>query len=275
MHLLRYLLLLPVLAVACQSGDSGQNTQTQTQTEEAAPATQAVLVRDPRSIGPAKADEQMAIEAAQQKILAATENQLIGYWTGAFGKNKITLALAEAYGGKAAGHSVCAGNYRPVTGEMRDLGNGRYAFDLREPGDDRYDGRFSFTIDLGAGSLDGSWTPFQAQGNSAKTFSLKKRAFVYRNDVGDYPEASQRLLAEEDVANLLPEELEQMRNEIYARHGYSFKNKDMRYYFESKDWYMPMGVDIRDQLTDVEAQNIDLIYRYESYYEEYYDDYGR
>ena len=48
-----------------------------------------------------------------------------------------------------------------------------------------------------------------------------------------------------------------------------------RYYFEQKDWYMPMGLDIRDKLTDIEVQNIELIYEYESYYEEEYDYYGR
>ena len=41
------------------------------------------------------------------------------------------------------------------------------------------------------------------------------------------------------------------------------------------DWYVPMGVDIREKLTDVEVQNIELIYEYESYYDEEYDDYGR
>ena len=66
-----------------------------------------------------------------------------------------------------------------------------------------------------------------------------------------------------------------MRSEIYARHGYSFKEKDMRYLFESKDWYMPMSNDVREKLSKSEIANIDLIYEYETYVEEYYDDYGR
>jgi len=36
-----------------------------------------------------------------------------------------------------------------------------------------------------------------------------------------------------------------------------------------------MGLDIRDKLSDIEVQNIELIYEYESYYEEEYDGYGR
>src|SRR5690606_24178408 len=102
-----------------------------------------------------------------------------------------------------------------------------------------------------------------------KTFSLNKRNYQYNKNVGDYPQASQRMLTTTDVENMTDKELEIMRNEIYARHGYSFKNKDMRFEFNKKDWYIPMGVDIRDRLTDIEAQNIELIYVYESYYEEY------
>ena len=49
----------------------------------------------------------------------------------------------------------------------------------------------------------------------------------------------------------------------------------MRQVFDTVSWYMPMGIDIRDDLTDIEVQNIDLIYLYESYQEENYDDYGR
>ena len=158
---------------------------------------------------------------------------------------------------------------------MKDLGNGKYEFFLKEPGDDPYDGIFEFTVDLNSSSLSGRWTPWEERGNSTRQYTLNKRNFVYRTDVGEYPQASTKKLEYLDVENMLEEELSLMRNEIYARHGYSFKNKDMRYYFEQFDWYMPMGVDIRSQLTEIEAQNIDLIYGYESYYEEYYDDYGR
>jgi len=66
-----------------------------------------------------------------------------------------------------------------------------------------------------------------------------------------------------------------MRNEIYARHGYSFKNKNIRAVFDTASWYVPMGIDIRENLSDMEAANIDLIYNYEKYYAESYDDYGR
>lgn len=270
--------LLLSLLIALSMGCTDDNTTTSSETSSPAEEVvveKASMTRDPRSIGGAKSEIQEEIEATQRKILSATENQIIGYWTGMFGKNKITLAISEAANGRAAGHSICAGNFRPVSGVMKDEGNGKYSFVLKEPGDNKYDGTFTFTLDLTSSTLTGDWTPFQSSGNSNRGYELKKRNFVYRTDVGVYPIASSRKLTYEDVENLLEEDLSYMRNEIYARHGYSFKKKEWRYRFEEFDWYMPMGVDIREQLTEIEAMNIDLIYEYETYYEEFYDSYGR
>ena len=41
------------------------------------------------------------------------------------------------------------------------------------------------------------------------------------------------------------------------------------------DWYIPMSTDIRQNLTDIEVHNIDMMYNYEDYYEEYYNSFGR
>jgi len=93
--------------------------------------------------------------------------------------------------------------------------------------------------------------------------------------VGTYPQASKRLLKEEDVENLLKPDLEVMRNEIFARHGYCFKKKDLREMFEDKDWYIPNTVNVKKDLTEIEKKNIVLIKKYEKYAEEYGDDFGR
>ena len=93
--------------------------------------------------------------------------------------------------------------------------------------------------------------------------------------MGNYPEGSKTLLKEEDVENLGKSALELMRNEIFARHGYCFKKKDLREQFEDKDWYIPNTVDIKKDLTEVEKKNIALIKKYEKYAEEYGDDFGR
>ncbi|MBC8042356.1 MAG: YARHG domain-containing protein [Rhizobacter sp.] len=242
--------------------------------DEAVQNTPPVANADPRKIGGEKPKEQLEIEAGMKKIAAAKSN-MIGYWVGAFGKNKINIALAEVSGTKANGHSVCAGNFRAISGTVKDAGNGRYAFVLNEPGTDKYDGKFEFTIDTNQDELTGKWTPYKQSGTSAKTYTLKRRTFEYRPSLGDHIKASTGELTEDDVSNLDKEALRLMRNAIYARHGYSFKKMETRRYFDDKDWYIPMGIDIRDQLTDIEVKNIMLLRRYEKYAENYYDGYGR
>ena len=51
------------------------------------------------------------------------------------------------------------------------------------------------------------------------------------------PECNSRYLSESDLQNLSLWELYLARNEIYARHGRGFKNKDLQEYFGSRSWY--------------------------------------
>jgi hypothetical protein len=77
---------------------------------------------------------------------------------------------------------------------------------------------------------------------------------------GDFSEASERLLNKEELLTLTKEELQIMRNEIYARYGYKFKTGGrMAEYFDSKGWYQAQYSDITDFLTNIELANIELI----------------
>lgn len=232
--------------------------------------------------GGPKAEGQLFLED-QLNILAKNREEkkgtlvekLLGHWTGDFGKNKINVTLVEIneVDFSVSGYSVCAGNFRPLKGTYSKVG-AVYDFVLSEPGDDPYDGKFEFTINPERQTMFGEWTPFKQEGNTAKKYELFSQDYYYLPEAGQF-EASSRLLSDEDVQNESVEDLKLMRNEIYARHGYCFKDKEMRSFFEAQDWYMPMGVDIRHQLTDIEIANISLIYEYETYYEEYADDFGR
>ena len=51
--------------------------------------------------------------------------------------------------------------------------------------------------------------------------------------------------------------LKAMRNEIYARHGYIFKNKEWREFFEKRTWYHPVKQDITYDLSEIEQTNIE------------------
>ena len=217
--------------------------------------------------------------------------------------NKITVFLDSVAGDQLFGHSVVAGNFRPFTGTLRKQGD-QFVAEGKEPGDDQYDGQFYMTIDAGGKSINGTWKANKKLGVSERQYSLVRRGFHYdpklelpedtgwadlynsydektgkaeflTEDVTKY-NASARLLKKEEVENLYKSDLEVIRNAIYARHGYSFKNRRMRYVFDSYvDWYMPVSVDIRDQLTAIEKQNIDLLKRYEQHAERYYDEFGR
>lgn len=59
--------------------------------------------------------------------------------------------------------------------------------------------------------------------------------------VSDYilPQSAERRLTSDDLEGLSHLELCLARNEIYARHGRRFKNKDIAAYFAGKDWYSP------------------------------------
>lgn len=200
--------------------------------------------------------------------------KLLGSFVGAFGDNKITLLIIKAEGDSILGRSIVGGNDRPFAGTFTEK-NGNYSIVAKEPGDQKDDGVFNFSISKDSiDRVTGTWQANDTK-RPLKSYSLERKKFEYRTDVGNYPEASQRLLKADDVEEFPKSELEFMRNEIFARHGYCFKKKNLRQEFEMMDWYVPNTVDIKGYLTDIEKKNIQLIKRYEKYAEEYGDEYGR
>jgi hypothetical protein len=204
-----------------------------------------------------------------------TEAQkIVGSYVGAFGDNKITLLVTKVSGNSVSGRSIVGGNDRPFDGTYT-FENAAYTVVAKEPGDHKDDGVFKFSVDASDPTkLQGTWKANDPK-RPEKSFSLERRKFEYRPNVGNWPEASVRLLKTSDVENLGADELQMMRNEIFARHGYCFSKKELRQMFENEAWYVPNTTDIKGYLTDVEKKNIALIKRYEKYAEEYGDEYGR
>ena len=87
--------------------------------------------------------------------------------------------------------------------------------------------------------------------------------------------ASKDELTSDFVSDLTKADIFILRNSIFARHGFAFRDKQLRIYFEYFDWYMPVFGDVKNELTDLEKRNIDLLIRYEENAEEYYDTFGR
>lgn len=283
------LFMISLLAVSCAGESTEENTQTENNTEAteefadagmdegAGAEMEEDLVASIVHKGGAKSEDQIMIEdmmATMEADESARNQEIYGHWVGKFGKNMINITLSNIDGSNIEGYSVCAGNFRKITGTITDDGSNILDVKMEEPGTNQYDGTFEFTIDLNKDELSGHWTPFKSEGNSEKDYKLTKKEFKYDPKNGDFA-GSEYELDDEYLMELDEFTLGYVRNEIYARHGYSFKNKDWRYEFEDKDWYMPMGIDIREMLTDLEIKNIGLIYEYESYYDDYYDEYGR
>ena len=201
---------------------------------------------------------------------------VLGSYVGAFGDNKITVLISKATKDSVRGRSIVGGFDRPFEGILTNEKN-LISIVAKEPGDDAHDGTFSFNLNPEkVESLNGSWKPFKETDKiKSKNFTLSRKSFAYIKEAGDYPQASTRLLKEADVNNLLKEELEQMRNEIYARHGYCFTRKATRQQFENFDWYIPNSTDIKKDITAIEKKNIALIKTFEKYADEYGDDFGR
>lgn len=216
--------------------------------------------------------------------------------------NKINLSVDSIQGDVVKGHSVVAGNSRPFVGKAVKKGN-QLEITAKEPGDDQYDGVFKFTLNPAARTVSGRWMANDKKlAVSTRKFTLSKRTFRYKPEqplgplwrrevydsydrVSDKSElitkdafrfnASVTRLRSRDVENMYKRDLEILRNTIYARHGYSFQNREMRYLFDRVDWYMPVSTDVTAQLTPLEKENIDLLKRYENHATTYYDHFGR
>ena len=83
---------------------------------------------------------------------------------------------------------------------------------------------------------------------------------------GRWPWTSGRLIRPADLESLSLGELELMRNEIYARHGWIFRRPDLRNYFGSQSWYRPRSDNayysnqqVEAELSPIERRNLQII----------------
>lgn len=86
---------------------------------------------------------------------------------------------------------------------------------------------------------------------------------------GDYllPSDS-RYITEKDLDGLTQEQVALARNEVYARHGLTFKTESIRTYFEGKSWYRPVeGLEAASfnasAFNEYEKANVEFILSYE------------
>jgi YARHG domain len=71
-------------------------------------------------------------------------------------------------------------------------------------------------------------------------------------------------LDEHQLEGLFPEVARRLRNEIFARHGRTFRDSQLQSYFASQEWYHPnLKFDLKT-LTPIERANVLTIQRYEA-----------
>lgn len=228
---------------------------------------------------------------------------------------KVNITISQITESGVSGRSIVKGNDRPMAGQMSVSGDlfkfvmdepgsdphdGRFTFSIQ--GDslfgtwECYDGLvkspkkkfvlkkmpFAYNANL---MLPGEW-------DYVDWTSVKNVPEIYKNEDGSVDtvvydfyraasdnvykmNASKNKLKEADLKNLKKLDLEIIRNTIYARHGYSFKKKSVRQFFDQVEWYMPMSNNVDSSLTVIEKDNIALLKRFEKYAEDNYDTFGR
>ena len=114
------------------------------------------------------------------------------------------------------------------------------------------------------------------QGNLQWSADNPYRVIFYDYSPSDYIiyDSSSVYLTENDLIGMSADELCLARNEIFARHGYSFQAPQLMEYFLHHDWYVPntpFGDSSSIYFTQMEYDNIDLLNEAENAAAENYD----
>ncbi len=84
---------------------------------------------------------------------------------------------------------------------------------------------------------------------------------------GEYPEGSYKLLMDYELLKKTVEERAIIKNEIFARYGYIFKEGgEMANHFAKTDWYKGEYKNVDQFLTPIEKENIKLLLKLENIY---------
>ncbi len=75
-------------------------------------------------------------------------------------------------------------------------------------------------------------------------------------------DSNKRKLTLDDIFDLSVYQIDLAKNEIYARHGYVFKNPEYENYFNTKRWYSQNPAFIEDNLGSIEKQNAVFLSEY-------------
>jgi hypothetical protein len=80
--------------------------------------------------------------------------------------------------------------------------------------------------------------------------------------VEDYDWMSYEYVSGEDIYMLTDEQIDLLRNYIYAKHGYIFKTEYYRRYFSQFKWYRPRYKNVDNMLNKIEQKNVLFLRQY-------------
>jgi hypothetical protein len=107
-------------------------------------------------------------------IRSEEAQKYIGTYSGTFNKSIITLVINYISGKTVSGYNVHKGLRRNINGEVTRNGS-LLNFVLKEPGDNPFDGIFTFTLDTADLAIRGTWTPLDSTKTKSKTLTLSRR----------------------------------------------------------------------------------------------------
>ena len=96
----------------------------------------------------------------------------------------------------------------------------------------------------------------------------KQQSDYQKLDYKVFEDSSERLLEWSDIYMLSNEDIRIAKNEIYARHGYIFKDENLKNYFMGQLWYIPSvkAEEFDDSVfSDIEKRNLELLNRLDTY----------
>ena len=222
---------------------------------------------------------QADIKSDNRTIVKNSLESFIGCITNGKAKYEIEMEIVINKEGEKVIPSAVTGTYRylskPVNarldiyGQIDAIDDTRYRLSLFcKEGVERFD-----LIVEDNSTISGSWRKYNdwndviAGGdNYRRKLNVEMRSVDnadYNPNLYDYPQTSERLLSESDLIGKSKDEIKIMRNEILARHGYIFKNKELNEYFSSKSWYNPKSSDVTSELSEIEIKNIEFLKKHE------------
>ncbi|HEX8149164.1 MAG TPA: protein kinase [Pyrinomonadaceae bacterium] len=106
-------------------------------------------------------------------------------------------------------------------------------------------------------------TPTPARGNTNANASPTPTPLPEAMQIAEVKIIGGSLLSPADLSGMTAAQLGRLRNTVYARHGRTFQDNDLRLYFQSRSWYKPRADYDDGKLTSNDRANADLLKAFE------------